>query len=246
MTTSKQLDANRRNAQFSTGPTSPEGREISKLNAIKHGLTALTITLFDEIPAHYEDFFKSLMDDFAPLGAIECLLVDQLATLAWRLRRVASVEAQILNEVHSDAVRLGQSFAKALVQLIDRSGGMQHLSRYESSLRREFSTALRELQRLQEARQRQQQSEATNFRRIDDNAGLAGHVRRMMERKRQEALESAACQSTSPSAAEAATVLIAENGANTPSAPTELVSPDPLESAAATPEGNETNSSAGP
>src|SRR5207245_1575648 len=41
MTTSdKQIEANRRNAEKSTGPTSPEGKFAVRLNALKHGLLA--------------------------------------------------------------------------------------------------------------------------------------------------------------------------------------------------------------
>ena len=40
MATQQQIDANRRNAQKSTGPTTPEGRAAVRHNALKHGLTA--------------------------------------------------------------------------------------------------------------------------------------------------------------------------------------------------------------
>ena len=34
----KQIAANRRNAQKSTGPQTPAGRAVSKMNALKHGI----------------------------------------------------------------------------------------------------------------------------------------------------------------------------------------------------------------
>ena len=40
MATQNQIDANRLNAQKSTGPKTPEGRAAVRLNGIKHGLTA--------------------------------------------------------------------------------------------------------------------------------------------------------------------------------------------------------------
>jgi len=40
MATDRQIAANRKNAQKSTGPKTPEGRAAVRLNGVKHGLTA--------------------------------------------------------------------------------------------------------------------------------------------------------------------------------------------------------------
>ena len=45
MTSQARIDANRRNAQLSTGPTSDSGKELSRRNALKHGLSGRGVVL---------------------------------------------------------------------------------------------------------------------------------------------------------------------------------------------------------
>ena len=43
MTSFRQIEANRRNAQLSTGPVTEVGKRKSRQNAVRHGLTAETV-----------------------------------------------------------------------------------------------------------------------------------------------------------------------------------------------------------
>ena len=54
-----QLEANRKNAEKSTGPRTAEGKEIVSRNALKHGLFSRYLLLDDEDPAEYQ----ALLDD---------------------------------------------------------------------------------------------------------------------------------------------------------------------------------------
>src|SRR5690348_1809859 len=92
MTTVKQIAANRRNAQQSTGPTTPAGRERSKMNAWKHGLTASQITANEQEARDFEAFRDDWFEALAPVGAVEQQLVEEIAIYSWRLRRVPRLE----------------------------------------------------------------------------------------------------------------------------------------------------------
>src|SRR3979411_3511532 len=92
MATEKQFEANRLNAQKSTGPRTPEGRAAVRLNGVKHGLTAETIVLKGECEADFTQLFDSLEAEHDPVTPTEEALVVQLAMATWRLRRLYHVE----------------------------------------------------------------------------------------------------------------------------------------------------------
>jgi hypothetical protein len=97
-TSQKQLAANRRNAQASTGPRTPEGKHTVAHNAISHGIFARDVVAFRAESA--EDFHAlraALLGDLQPEGALEELLVEQIATLHWRQRRVLRAEAAAID-----------------------------------------------------------------------------------------------------------------------------------------------------
>jgi len=95
--TPKQLAANQRNAQKSTGPKTPEGRAISKMNAIKHGLLAQSVVVRGYKLKESRNEFKKLCREFYtsldPVGPLEEMLVGQIVTSIWRLRRVRTAES---------------------------------------------------------------------------------------------------------------------------------------------------------
>ena len=96
MTSLKQIEANRRNALKSTGPRSEEGKQRSRRNAVRHGLTAETVIEGLEDPEDYKAFEAAVTSDYDAQTAVERELVLRLASLLWRLRRATSIETGLL------------------------------------------------------------------------------------------------------------------------------------------------------
>ena len=90
MTSFRQIQANRRNALKSTGPTSEEGKQQSRRNAVRHGLTAETVIGALEDAEDYKAFEAAIIADYDAESAVERELVLRLASLLWRLRRATT------------------------------------------------------------------------------------------------------------------------------------------------------------
>src|SRR5215469_10483466 len=96
MTSLRQLETNRQNAQRSTGPRTEEGKEVSRRNALRHGLTAETVIEILEDPEDYKAFEATITADYDAETAVERELVLRLASLLWRIRRATGIETDLL------------------------------------------------------------------------------------------------------------------------------------------------------
>ena len=92
MTSFRQIEANRRNARKSTGPVTEEGKQRSRCNALRHGLTAETVIGALEDAEDYKAFEAAIIADYDAQSAVERELVLRLASLLWRLRRATTME----------------------------------------------------------------------------------------------------------------------------------------------------------
>jgi hypothetical protein len=90
------LYANRRNALRSTGPKTDEGKQRSRENALRHGLTSETIVVGLEDAEDYKAFEAVIVSDYCAETAVARELVLRLASLLWRLRRATTIETQLL------------------------------------------------------------------------------------------------------------------------------------------------------
>src|SRR3974377_895438 len=99
MSSLKQIEANRRNALKRTGPTSTEGKERSRCNAVRHGLTAETIIADLEDAEDYQAFEAAVIADYAAQTAVESELLRPLASVLGRGRRAIGIESGIFESV---------------------------------------------------------------------------------------------------------------------------------------------------
>jgi hypothetical protein len=106
MSSLKQIEANRRNALKSTGPTTPEGKERSRCNAMRHGLTSETVIAALEDAEDYQAFEATVIADYDAESAVERELVLRLASVLWRLRRATSIETALFESVTAETEKL--------------------------------------------------------------------------------------------------------------------------------------------
>lgn len=160
MVTEKQIAANRENAKKSTGPRTPEGKAISSGNAIKHGLTATKrVVLADEKQEQFEAMREHLIDEMQTGTALEKILVEEIAAIAWRLRRAARIERDMMSEdlrqaaadrrdeQGDDADGRGECglFGEQIGKRFIEDESYANLGRYEMRLRRGLFRTVREL-----------------------------------------------------------------------------------------------------
>ena len=65
-TSSKRAEANRRNAQKSTGPRTAAGKDRARFNAVKHGMRAKTVILPGEDPDALQARLDAWTNDLQP------------------------------------------------------------------------------------------------------------------------------------------------------------------------------------
>ena len=166
MSSQAQIDANRLNSQKSTGPTSPEGKAVSSLNALKSGIDAHSEIIRDEDPAALAALSAAFHLEHHPTGATQLSLVDTLVSAEWTQRRLRRVEANLWN------YRL-----ECLDETLTRAEFMDDSIQHNSPLGHAYHDALDDFNRIQ--------------RRIDSTNRL--YLRTLKVLQDLQALQSAQC-----------------------------------------------------
>ena len=156
MASPNQLAANRANAQFSTGPTSSEGKAKVSHNALKTGLTGRTVLLPSDDVTAYQEHVERIFKQFSPEGDEEKRLTHSLADTLWRLERIPSLEAGIYAIGRREfAAQFGdeqdETVRKAMIEaqiFLTYRRDLNNLSIQETRLRRQYEKEEAELKRL--------------------------------------------------------------------------------------------------
>jgi hypothetical protein len=145
--------SNRANAQHSTGPRTLEGKARSAQNALTHGLTSRTTVLPSEDPAAYQHHVQQFQDEYQPQTPTETQLVQELADTAWRLNRIAFLEADLLARAANPQ--------ETTFDIVDAHHALASLGLHGQRLSRQFQKTLELLREIQADRQETERRDLT-------------------------------------------------------------------------------------
>jgi hypothetical protein len=155
-----QLEANRQNAQKSTGPRTEEGKKRSRINATRHGLTGQFHAFSHEDKIAFDEHCTNLMADYKPETYREKLLAMSIAEDMWRLNRARALENNIFaigmsgpigDATDVDSAEGHAAACQARVWLADGKN-IQLLAVYETRIRRNIEKNEKQLKELQTER----------------------------------------------------------------------------------------------
>ncbi len=147
--TPERLAANRRNALKSSGPRTAEGKDASRRNAYKHGLTGEGVALPDEEAAEVEARFAAFEADLKPGNDVARFLARRAAVLSVRMERCVRRESAglALRMLSADADE-GEARAREVEEHVfgladDPARALRHLRRTPEGIDRLVSAWLR-------------------------------------------------------------------------------------------------------
>ena len=164
MVSEKRIEANRRNAQKSTGPRSIDGRARSSMNALRHGITGQVSIMTVEDRAAHDKFVQELIESLQPEGAVELQFASVIAEDFWRLQRIRAVENDMLAlgnfsdaaDIDVDHPEIHASLTRAQT-FLDQSKDFERLTLYEQRINRAIEKNRKQLAELQAERKRERE-----------------------------------------------------------------------------------------
>jgi hypothetical protein len=165
MASDRQIAANRRNGRLG-GPKTDDGKQRSRLNSLKHGLTSSTLVVLPEEHQHeYDEVLRGFRESLQPVDSVEDALVLRLAQAHWRSLRARRIETGMLNTAAAVQRNAAREHVEDCPEHLDIHNAIgvaflrmppeqwQTYLRYDTTISRDFFRTLDTLTRLQRARQ---------------------------------------------------------------------------------------------
>jgi hypothetical protein len=170
-----QIDANRSNAQKSTGPRTPEGKEKASQNALKHGLFAQEGVIRGEDGEEFEMHREMLLEQLNPAGALEEILAARIVDLSWRLKRAVQDQSEAFaalydrqtagaEEPPEPAERAGM-IGRMILEDFSQDAVLERLLRYERRIESSLYRTLNELRRVHDQVQKAAREDVSTLER---------------------------------------------------------------------------------
>jgi len=159
MTSAKQVAANRENAKKSTGPKTDATKELTKMNALRHGMTGQVNLMPEEDREAHDKFCAAIVESLAPEGALEIQFAQSIAEDNWRANRGRAIETNMFAIAPSHSAT-GQPQIDAAITAAQAFSGdpkkFQLLSLYMQRTNRDMQKSLDRLTSLQTDRKARQ------------------------------------------------------------------------------------------
>ncbi len=160
MSTRQQRRANRRNAQLSAGPKTPEGLAASARNATTHGLSSSFRVLPHEDQSAFGRLLDTLARELTPATEHERFLVTQMAESRWRLDRISRFEAIAYEHLLEQPDEANPDHVIVLKLSAKTANVFDLLQRYATAAERSYYKAHRELTRRPAGEKRNEANQA--------------------------------------------------------------------------------------
>ena len=184
MASQAQTEANRKNAQKSTGPKTIEGKKAVAKNALKHGLFTNEAVIAGESLEDYNCLREKTLDELSPVGNMETILTERIVSLTWRLKRIERfqsivIDAMIDKKLNSPVANLAKkmlpahlreqddednidsTLGKVIISDYSDSRVLDRLSIYERRLENSLFKTIAELRRTQILREMEKEKKET-------------------------------------------------------------------------------------
>jgi len=175
MATAAQVEANRANAQKSTGPRTPEGKEQASQNALKHGLFSREAVIRGEDEDEFEMHQERLLGQLNPVGPLEEILAARIVDLAWRLKRAVQDQDEAFAALYErqtagaekpqEPAERAATLGRMILEDFSQNAVLERLLRYERRIESSLYRTLNQLRRVHDQLQKADLEDASTLER---------------------------------------------------------------------------------